>query len=422
MNYIESFRKPILITVILLAVIFILTLTSCNNNSFIDNTSPIVDITNSTIDNASIALENNSPAVDNTSPVSAIQPGSFAKLPEEDAARKLLAGMSIDEKIGQLIIGGYDNIAEILPVICENKLGGVILYKKNIRSVSQTIRDINTLKESNRLNKIPIFISIDQEGGKVSRLPEEMGIYESALSIGNRNDPAYAFNFGSKTAKTLKQLGFNLNFAPIMDIYSNPQNTIIADRSFGITPERVSRIGLQVLKGLGSENIISTVKHFPGHGDTETDSHLALPVVNKSLAELNNFEFKPFVEAIQNDVDMIMIAHIVLSKVDFLPSSLSSEVVTNILRKQLGYKGVIITDDITMGAITENYTISEAAVKAVNAGCDIVFVAQGTRNSVLVLNSLKSALQNGQLTEQRLDESVYRILSLKLKHGLKDQV
>ncbi len=404
MNCIESFRKPILITVILLAVIFILTSTSCNNNSYVDKTSPIVDNTNS-----------------NTSPVSAVQPGSFAKLPEEDATRKLLAGMSIDEKIGQLIIGGYDNIAEILPVIRENKLGGVILYKKNIRSVSQTIRDINILKESNQLNKIPIFISIDQEGGKVSRLPEEMGIFESALSVGNRNDPAYAFNFGSKTAKTLKQLGFNLNFAPIMDIYSNPRNTIIADRSFGITPERVSRIGLQVMKGLGSENIISTVKHFPGHGDTETDSHLALPVVNKSLAELNNFEFKPFVEAIQNDVDMIMIAHVVLSKVDFLPSSLSSEVVTNILRKQLGYKGVIITDDITMGAITENYTISEAAVKAVNAGCDIVFVAQGTRNSVLVLNSLKSALQNGQLTEQRLDESVYRILSLKLKHGLKDQ-
>jgi beta-N-acetylhexosaminidase len=421
MNYRESFRKSILITVILLAVIFILTLTSCNNDSYVDNASSIVDNINSTIDNASIALENNSPVVDNTSPVSAIQPGSFAKLPEEDAARKLLAGMSIDEKIGQLIIGGYDNIAEILPVISENKLGGVILYKKNIRSVSQTIRDINILKESNQLNKIPIFISIDQEGGKVSRLPEEMGIFESALSVGNRNDPAYAFNFGSKTAKTLKQLGFNLNFAPIMDIYSNPRNTIIADRSFGITPERVSRIGLQVMKGLGSENIISTVKHFPGHGDTETDSHLVLPVVNKSLAELNNFEFKPFVEAIQNDVDMIMIAHIVLSKVDLLPSSLSSEVVTTILRKQLSYKGVIITDDITMGAITENYTISEAAVKAVNAGCDIVFVAQGTRNSVLVLNSLKSALQNGQLTEQRLDESVYRILSLKLKHGLKNQ-
>lgn len=174
------------------------------------------------------------------------------------------------------------------------------------------------------------------------------------------------------------------------------------------------------MKGLHSENIISAAKHFPGHGDTVIDSHVELPVVNKSLEELNKFEFKPFNEAIQNDVDMIMMGHIVLVKVDVLPSSLSYKVVTDILRKQLGFKGVIITDDLTMGAITKNYTVSGSAIKAVNAGCDIILVAQGTQNSVLVLNSLKSALQNGLITEQRINESVYRILSLKIKYGLKD--
>lgn len=231
----------------------------------------------------------------------------------------------------------------------------------------------------------------------------------------------YAFNSGVKIAKAIKKLGFNLDFAPVLDIFSNPKNTVIADRVFGTTPDRVSKIGIQVLKGLSNENIIPTAKHFPGHGDTKIDSHVGLPVVNKSIDQLNNFEFKPFIEAIKNNVDMMMIAHIKLSKVDDLPSSLSYKVVTGILRKQLGFNGVIITDDMTMGAITQNYTISGATIKAVNAGCDIVLVAQGATNAVLVLNTLKSAYKNGQLTEQHIDESVYRILSLKKKYGLKDQ-
>lgn len=340
---------------------------------------------------------------------------------KEDEIQKMVDSMNVDEKLGQMIIGGYDNINEMLPIISENKLGGVILFKKNISSVSQTRKDILSLKESNLQNKIPIFISVDQEGGGISRLPSEMGNFESALSIGHRDDPTYAFNSGVKIAKAIKQLGFNLDFAPVLDIFSNPKNTVIADRAFGTTPDRVSKIGIQVLNGLRSETIIPTAKHFPGHGDTEIDSHVGLPVVNKSLDQLNNFEFKPFTEAIKKDVEMMMIAHIKLSKVDDVPSSLSYKVVTGILRKQLGFNGVIITDDMTMSAITQNYTISGATIKAVNAGCDIVLVAKGAKNSVLVLNTLKVAYQNGQLTEQRIDESVYRILSLKKKYGLKDQ-
>jgi len=351
-----------------------------------------------------------------------LQPsGSLNTPPEkEDEIKKMMGHMDIDEKLGQMVMGGYDNTDEIKSIIRENKLGGVILFTKNISSVSQTVKDTQALKESNLQNKIPLFISVDQEGGRVSRLPSEVGTFESALSIGNRDDPTYAFKSGVKIAKTLKKLGFNLDFAPVLDIFSNPKNTVIADRAFGITPDRVSKIGNQVLKGLRSETIIPTAKHFPGHGDTKIDSHVGLPVVNKSIAELNNFEFKPFIEAIKNNVEMMMIAHIKLSKVEDLPSSLSYKVVTGILRQQLGFKGVIITDDMTMSAITQNYTISDAAIKAVDAGCDIVLVAQGTQNSVLALNSLKSAYQKGQLTEQRIDESVYRILSLKKEFELKD--
>ena len=351
-----------------------------------------------------------------------LQPSSSLNTPpeKEDEIKKMMGQMDIDEKLGQMIMGGYDNIDKIQPIIRENKLGGVILFTKNIRSVSQTIKETQGLKESNLKNKIPLYISIDQEGGRVSRLPSEVGTFESALSIGKRDDPTYAFNSGVKTAKTLKKLGFNLDFAPVLDIASNPENTVIADRAFGTTPDRVSKIGNQVLKGLRSESIIPTAKHFPGHGDTKMDSHVGLPVVNKSIAELKSFEFKPFIEAIKNEAEMIMIAHIKLSKVEDLPSSLSYKVVTGILRQQLGFKGVIITDDMTMSAITQNYTISEAAIKAVNAGCDIVLVAQGPQNSVLALNSLKSAYQDGKITEQRIDESVYRILSLKKQYELMD--
>jgi beta-N-acetylhexosaminidase len=340
--------------------------------------------------------------------------------PPKDKIQEELDKMDIDEKIGQMVIGGYDNMDEILPIIREYKPGGVILYKKNITGVSQATKDIQSMKDSNSANKVPLFISVDQEGGRVSRLPAEMGTFESALSIGNRNDAAYAFNNGVQIGKALKQLGFNLDFAPVLDIYSNPKNTVIADRAYGTTPERVSKIGIEVLKGLRSQDIIPTAKHFPGHGDTEIDSHVGLPVVKKSVAELSNFEFKPFVEAIQNNVEMIMVAHILLSQVDDLPSSLSYQVVTNILRKQLGFKGVIITDDITMAAISKNYTTADAAVKSVNAGCDIILVAGKAQDSVLVFIALKSAWQNGQLTDQRIDESVYRILSLKNKYGLKD--
>jgi beta-N-acetylhexosaminidase len=394
-------RKPVLITIVIivaaLALVPALYIYNMNNNKN--------NLSSSSIPSSSTGLK----------PVSSAGSSSV----KVDEVQQMMDSMTIDEKIGQMVIAGYDNISEIKPIISEDKLGGVILYKKNITSVSQTINDINTLNESNLQNKVPIFISVDQEGGQVQRFPTSMGTFESALSIGDRNDPVYAFNSGVKIADAMKQLGFNLDFAPDLDIFSNPKNTVIADRAYGRTPDRVSEIGIQVLKGLQSKNIIATVKHFPGHGDTVVDSHVGLPVVNKSVEELDSFEFKPFVQAIKNNVDMIMIAHIELSKVDVLPSSLSNKVVTGILRQQLGYKGVVITDDITMGAITQKYTITGAAVLAVNAGCDIVLVAQGAQNSVLVLNALKAAYQNGQISEQRINESVYRILSLKYKYGLK---
>jgi beta-N-acetylhexosaminidase len=341
----------------------------------------------------------------------------FFSNPEEEKIKKIIDNMSIDEKIGQLLISSYNSIDQIVPVINEYKLGGVILYKNNINTVLQTMNDINMLKDTSSDNKINLFISIDQEGGRVNRLPSEMGTFPSAMSIGDKNDLDYAYECGSKIGYVIKELGFNLDFAPVLDIFSNPQNTVIGERAFGTNPNIVSKMGLQYIDGLHSENIIATAKHFPGHGDTLVDSHVGLPVVTKTLDQLKSFEFKPFVSAIKNNIDMIMIAHIILSKVDSLPSTLSHKVVTDILRDDLGYNGVIITDDMGMGAIAQNYTITDASIKAFKAGCDIILV-KGVDNTISVINSLKASLNSGEITEDRIDESLYRILMLKNKYKL----
>jgi beta-N-acetylhexosaminidase len=339
----------------------------------------------------------------------------FSNNDEENKIKNIIDEMSIDEKIGQLIISSYSNIDEIVPIINEYKLGGVILYKNNINTISQVKDDINKLKAIN--NKISLFISIDQEGGRVTRLPSEMGSFESAMSIGSKNDLDYAYESGKKIASFLTELGFNLDFAPVLDIFSNPKNTVIGERSFGTNPSVVSRMGIQVIKGLHSENIMATAKHFPGHGDTLVDSHIGLPVVDKTVAELKDFEFIPFANAIKNDIDMIMVAHIILSKVDDLPSTMSKNIVTDILRRDLGYDGVVITDDMSMGAIAKNYTIPEAAVMSINAGCDIILV-KGVNNTISIINSIKASMQNGVLAEKRIDESLYHILTLKNKYKL----
>ena len=185
----------------------------------------------------------------------------------------------------------------------------------------------------------------------------------------------------------------------------------------------VSNLGVQTMKGIQSENIIPVVKHFPGHGDTSVDSHIGLPSVNNDLKRLQSVELIPFEKAIKNNADAVMIAHILLPKIDKKnPSSMSKIIITDILRRSLKFKGVIITDDMTMGAILKNYSIGEAAVKSVKAGSDIVLVCHGYDNELTVINALKNAISKGEITEKRIDESLYRILLLKQKYKLKDEI
>jgi beta-N-acetylhexosaminidase len=212
-----------------------------------------------------------------------------------------------------------------------------------------------------------------------------------------------------------------MNFAPILDINSNPKNPVIGDRAFGIEPEVVTSLGIATMKGIQSQNIASVVKHFPGHGDTSVDSHVGLPIVYNDLDRLKSFELVPFSEAVKDGADAVMIAHILLPKIDAEnPASLSRTFITDILRGDLGFDGVVITDDMTMGAIAKKYNIGDAAVKSFNAGSDIILVCHDYYRQTAVIDALIKAAKTGNIKEETIDSSVYRILKLKQKYGIAD--
>ncbi|KUP23030.1 beta-N-acetylhexosaminidase [Paenibacillus sp. DMB5] len=336
-----------------------------------------------------------------------------------------IAGMTLEQKIGQMLLAGIDGTrldSEAKRMIAEDEIGGIILYKDNISSLKSMISLINALKQSNSANKVPLFMSVDQEGGKVSRMPEEYAAIPANSKVGAVNKTESAAEMGSLLAREVLSSGFNMNFAPVLDINSNPDNPVIGERSFGNNAELVSRLGIAEMKGLASEGAIPVIKHFPGHGDTSVDSHLELPVVNKSVAGLAKLEWLPFQAAVKEGADAVMVAHILYPQLDpDKPASLSAEIIGGLLREQMGFGGVVITDDLTMGAITDHYTLPAAAVDTVLAGSDILLIAHEYSNERKVRAALLESVRSGVIPESRIDESVYRILALKEKYKLTDK-
>ncbi|MGG7097727.1 beta-N-acetylhexosaminidase [Clostridium sardiniense] len=356
----------------------------------------------------------------------------FKESPEEanttmnkvDAIKDKITTMSLDEKIGQLIIGGFNGYtvdSNTENLIKENHLGGFILFQRNVENSNQLLKLINTLKSLNKGNIAPLFISADEEGGTVTRMPNEIKKLPSNSYIGKINNEDFSYNIGKTLGKELNAFGINMDYAPVLDINSNPNNPVIGIRSFGDNKDIVTRLGTRTMEGIKSQNVIPVVKHFPGHGDTSVDSHIGLPVVNCDLKSLNDFELAPFKSAIDKGADAVMVAHILLPKLDpKYPATLSYNIITDLLRKDIGFDGVVITDDMTMGAIMENYNIGNASVKAINAGADIVLVCHKYENIQTAINSIKKAVSDKVITEDRIDESVYRVLSLKEKYKLTD--
>ncbi|SEK31042.1 beta-N-acetylhexosaminidase [Paenibacillus sp. OK003] len=344
---------------------------------------------------------------------------------EKDPVHEQLDQLSLDEKIGQMILAGVQGTtldAQAKRMITDQKVGGIIFYANNVSTVSGTAKFVQSIKDANRSNPVPIFMSVDQEGGKVSRMPETVETIPSNGKVGKTKDADLAQTMGKLLARQIQLLGFNVDFAPVLDVNSNPNNPVIGDRSFGSSASLVSQMGMAEMKGLRSEGIIPVVKHFPGHGDTSVDSHLDLPVVNKTEKQLAQLEWIPFEAAVKEQVEAVMVAHILFPKLDpDHPASLSDVIIGQHLRGKLKYDGVVITDDLSMGAIAKNYKLNDAAVATVQAGSDILLVAHSYESAKTIFDTLKSAVKSGKISESRINESVYRILALKQKYNLSDE-
>ena len=354
---------------------------------------------------------------------------ALTPVPEPDPLAEQLAAMTVEEKVGQLLIGGFEGTEigdQATRLVQEYQVGGLILYGRNIAGAGQLVTLTNGLKALNG-DGIPLFLSIDQEGGGVDRMPPEVRRTPGAYCVGQTGSVPAAQSYGDVLAAECAAFGLNLDFAPVLDVWSNPGNTVIGQRAFSADARTVAGLGPAAARRMMDQDVIPAVKHFPGHGDTAVDSHVGLPVVDKSPEELEETELIPFRAAIQSagtdgQVPAVMVAHILLTQLDpERPASLSPAVVTGLLREELGFAGAVLTDDLTMGAVTQSYGLGEAAVLAVEAGCDILLVCHGQDSVPAVRTALLEAVASGRITAERLDESVYRILRLKTEYALTNE-
>lgn len=335
----------------------------------------------------------------------------------------IIGRMSVDEKIGQLFIFGLGG-REVGPVpkahIAKRFAGGFILYDKNVRDPAQVAALTTGLQKlaQETPNAIPLFIAIDQEGGIVARLRKGATVLPGNLALGATRSKALAEKAGELTAIELTAVGVNINFAPVMDINTNPNNPVIGVRSYGESPDLVTELGTAYIRGLQRNGVLATAKHFPGHGDTNVDSHKKLPVVTHDKKRVNAVELTPFRAAIETGVAAIMSAHILYPALDAeVPATLSYPILTRLLRQQLGYDGLIITDDLEMKAIDDQYDTGKAAVLAIRAGADIVLITSTLAKQQRAYTAIRQAVRRREISEIRLNESVRRILKSKAACG-----
>ena len=327
-----------------------------------------------------------------------------------------LDSMTLDEKIGQMITISYRKEtmdSTLKSAIEEVKPGGFILFAENMSSYDGTIKLVKEIKE---LSSIPMFISIDEEGGKVQRLRSLKGVEVTDVpymyDVGEKNDLELTYQVGKLIAEELRVIGVNMDYAPDIDVFSNPDNKVIGKRSFGSDKELVAKHGVSLAKGLEDNGVIAVYKHFPGHGNTATDSHVSLPVLDLTKEELESVDVYPFKEAIKNNASVIMIGHLAVPKMteDNIPASLSKKLITDYLKNELGYSGLVITDALEMGALTSYYKEEEICGKAVEAGVDILLMPSSSRKC---LKSVQDAIKDGRVTEEQINESARKILKLK---------
>lgn len=284
--------------------------------------------------------------------------------------------LTMQEKVGQMIMVGINgNVinSRIRTLILKYKIGGIILYRKNFNTYQEMLKLVKDLKDLNKENKIPLFIAIDQEGGRVNRMPKEFKNLPASYKISKTNDEKLVSKAAKIIGEMLLETGINMNFAPVMDIKRFEDSHAIGDRCFGDNKENVTKYGTITMKELSGQGIIPVLKHFPGHGLTTKDSHYFLPVINTDIADIENIDMKPFEKAIKDGADAIMVGHLIIKKLTGnLPASLSRKFIGRYLRKKFRFNGLVITDDLKMRAIKFVYGYKLAMKKAFTSGSDIV--------------------------------------------------
>ena len=352
---------------------------------------------------------------------------SSSEEPPSSAVDNLINSMSLEDKVRQLFfVTVGDRFSDLYTkpddtvkeAVTSTRAGGYILFAKNITTVEGTRALTGHI--ANNCNLAP-FIGIDEEGGLISRLASAKlpgyAHQPQAADIGKSGDSDKAYNVGAYIGEALAKIGVNVDFAPDADVLTEPGNTVIGTRSFGSDPQLVADMSSAFSRGLSEKGILSAPKHFPGHGGTVGDSHKGFVSVSYDETHLNSVEYVPFVRAIANKIPFILVGHITNKTADGsgLPASLSSYFVTTVLRGQLGYNGIIITDAMDMGAIADNYDIGTSAVMALQAGVDMIMMPKQLDPAV---NAVIKAVNDGTLTEERVNESLRRVLQTKADAGL----
>ncbi|MBU1002881.1 MAG: glycoside hydrolase family 3 protein [Proteobacteria bacterium] len=348
-----------------------------------------------------------------------------------DEADLRLQSMSLEQKVGQLFTVFFTGEAlgpELQGFIANRHIGGLILYDSvgNVRSAAQVAKLVADAQRFALSCRQPgLFVSVDQEGGPVARLRRGFAVPPANMAVGASGDPSLAGLAASITAAQLKAVGVNMNFAPSVDVNSNPANPIIGVRSYGGQPQDVGRFGAEAIQAYLSAGIIPVAKHFPGHGDTGFDSHLKLPTVPHSRARLEALELPPFRAAIRAGVPAIMTAHVEVPSLEpapGLPATMSRRILTDLLRQELDFDGLIVTDSMSMGAITEHFGPAEACLNAFKAGADILLFGadkgHAPKDFIPAWKRLLNAAYSGEVSSQRLNASVLRILKAKSRFGI----
>ena len=334
--------------------------------------------------------------------------------------------LSLEEKIGQMIIIGLNTetaVKNLEEIIGKYKVGGVLLYKKNYhQNYDEMIELVNKIKTLNQKNKIPMFISIDQEGGRVNRTPKEFKNLPAANKLVKKSEQEdFVKRAGEITGEVLHKLGVNMDFAPVLDIKRFDDNHAIGDRAYSEKIEEVSKYGIEYMEGLQKNGVISIAKHFPGHGATKTDSHFRIPIIEEEMETLEKEDMQPFKKAIEHKVDGILMGHLKIAKVTGkLPASMSKRFITKYVRKKYRYNGLVITDDVRMKGVRIRYGKNNAVKKAFLACNDMIILKYD--NDIRVIDKIIKLAREDKLKMKRINKSVTRILKTKEQYELTDEL